>query len=125
MASITVGNINGNASVNPTSLYYPVNINGVFEDGMLLQNDAGNFLQTANEPGFTIDQDNQTAVFGFATGLNFNVDAGNAQVQINASDGQFCVNGSSITAGTAGVSAGLHLIVYVNGVQYKLALLLP
>lgn len=124
MASITI-NINGGASVNPTSLVYPVNINGSFEDSMLSQNDVGTLLQTIDQPGFVIDQDNATSLFGRQNAINFAIDEGNAQIQINANDATLRINGTTITQVSAGGSAGLHLIVYINDIQYKIALLNP
>lgn len=123
MASITVGNINGNASVNPTSLIYPVNINGEFEDGMIQQNDVGNYLNTTNEPGFIIDQDNANVLFGYANGMRFEIDFGNAQAKIVTGDGTLDLTGTALTAGSAGGASGQHLVLTVNGVVYKIALL--
>ena len=105
---------------------------------------------SGNQTGIYIDMKNQVYKFGdFANGQYFSYDIVTGKVQAtggliqwnggvvrNQTDtfsisestlgaGQITISGTGYTAATAGGSAGQHLIVRINGVVRKIALLLP
>lgn len=140
MAAITISSPGG-AQINPRSPFVPYNNNGVFSDSMLTQSDDYTFftaLNAGNEndvTGLLINNHLGSYQFGDFQGvlnnsfieIDWNTGSiknwTSADYEINLlTDGQIKLNGS-ITAASAGGSAGLHLELIINGTLYKIALL--
>jgi hypothetical protein len=139
MASIVY--TNSNALLNPTTNYLPIKGSNKLEDSMLCQQST-NFLTsinvtTKNTNGISINNNIGRYQLGDIEG-NFNgqilditefdslriVAKKYFILQINDSLPEIRINGS-VTSGSVGVISGQHLVLKINGTNYKIQLFNP
>lgn len=136
MSFIAVGNIN-TVGTNPTNYYLPVKTGNVFLDSLLLQNDAASILQT-NGFGFELNNVDKAIYLGDwdsgGNGSKISIDDTNltGEIFVNGhltlnvgNSGYLEIAGTGVSSGAAGGASGDHLVITVNGNQYKIALLNP
>lgn len=136
MAAITISSPGG-AIINPTDNFVPYNFgSNQFSDSLLYQNTTNDLrtvdVNTGNDQGIIINNDTGNYQFGdldgVFTGANITV-VPDGTININASNELILNTNSSIemngliTAVSAGGSAGLHLELTINAVKYKIQLL--
>jgi len=135
MASITISSPSA-AIINPTDNFLPYKFSSsTFGDSILCQNSNNDLwgvdANTGNLQGIRVNNDDGNYTFGDIDGMftgkyieilaNGNVALNGSKLFLNA-DSSIEMNGL-ITAVLAGVPAGLHLELTINGTKYKIALL--
>jgi len=120
MASVSFSQNYGD-NINPTPLYVPVNGGGYFSDSNIVDNDSYTQIVGSGYNFLYYDRDsNQLTLGGGAVG------ASSIFMDINGGFTTFNTpNGLRINASTAGTAGGTatHLILNVNGTNYKVQLL--
>lgn len=124
MASITISSPTG-ANVNPTSLQFPVNINGEFVDSSLYtKNDKSAVYSTfpgltGGTKGINLDSTNQVYSLG-----DFNNVQNNTAIVLDDINSKILLTGVNIvtTGGVHSVTTK-YLNLTIQGVQYCLQLL--
>jgi hypothetical protein len=135
MASINISS----SVLNPTNKFLPIKSNNEFDDSMLCQQSTNVLtsinVNTQNTNGISIDNNIGKYRFGDIEG-NFNgqildiTELDSLRItakkyfilQINDSLPEIRINGS-VTSGSAGGNSGQHLVLKINGTNYKIQLL--
>lgn len=116
MASIELSK----SSTNPTSSFLPVYSTGKFVDSVLYQrNNQLSVIQGGVNEGLDINNDVNVYRIGDIAGNTTK----KTLLTIDSSAGLVKLSGEQLTATTAGLPAGQNLLITINDVQYKIALL--
>jgi len=116
----------GTFNANPTNGFVPVNAGGYFADSKIandLVNNNLNIYNSANNPFFQYNNSAKSVTIGDTSGSGgyMSLDSFFGIVTIEATGGLLINTQVSATAG----GTATHLIVKVNGVDYKIQLLNP
>ena len=137
MAAIVYTNIS--ALLNPTTNYLPIKGNDKFEDSMLVQ-DHANILwtidsNTGNNNGLSVDNNTGNYKLGDYGGVinsqSMSIDStgyiilqAKRGILLSLADANPTLNlTGNVTSATASGSSGLHLVLKINGIAYKIQLL--
>jgi hypothetical protein len=124
MSFLNLTNPNNGVATNPTSLYVPVNVDGVFADSDIY--DSKGFRTTIDDQqsdyriGLVVDYIEGTARLG-RTDSSGNKTA----LTVDESAGQIFLEGLNIQSNSSSGASGRFLNIFVNGFAYKLQLLAP
>jgi len=126
MAAITITVPSSGTATNPTNYYLPFNRGGIFEDSPLKSPTVYELYCTdsvgGNIQGLSIDNRAPTQQYQF--GDIDNVNLGTVMV-LDPIAGTIGFGGTGIVSATAGANSANHLVIYLNGVQYKIQLKNP
>ena len=124
MAAIVISSASG-AQVNPTNTFLPFNRGGEFKDSPLRSPTIDELYMIASDAvnlqGLSID--NRAASQKYFLG-DFNNSNLGTTLTLDPIAGTIGFLGTGLTSATAGTNAA-HLIIYINGSQYKIQLKNP
>lgn len=126
MAAIVITVPSSGAGINPTNTYLPFNRGGNFEDSPLSSPTVDElYMFDATQSviqGLAIDNRviSQNYQFGDIAGSN-----DGTVLVIDPVVGTIGFGGTGIVSATAGANTANHLVIYLNGVQYKIQLKNP
>jgi len=125
MAAIVISSASG-AQVNPTNTYLPFNRSGQFKDSPL-SSPTGDQLYMFDVNGINIQGisiDNRLASQQYQFG-DINTDNLGTTLILDPLVGTIGFAGTGIVSATAGANSVNHLVIYLNGAQYKIQLKNP
>lgn len=122
MASVSYSQNYGD-NVNPTTGYLPYNAGGYFADSNVYEDAQYTQIKGSGYNFFNYDRTYNLMTLG-------NLNASNSYVYMDIQSGTMemnAINGLRINASTSGTAGGsaTHLILNVNGTNYKVQLLNP
>lgn len=106
------------AAVNPTELYVPRRTGTTsFADSRIFDGDVTTIKES--NIGIALDYANQITKFG-----RLDTSGNQTLITVNDESGRISLDGLNILPNTAGLLSGKYLRLYINGTEFKIALLL-